>query len=100
LWSDRLPTNPQSPRVSQYRVHGVRPADPLDIPSAEAQLDELRRLGAQFNAPTRDAAGEYLFSCEVPLSADGPTRRYEGAGISPAAAVKQVLDQVRADRAK
>jgi hypothetical protein len=64
-------------------VGGTRPADPLDIPSAEAQLDELRRLGAQFNAQTRDAAGVFLFRCEVPLSTDGPTRRYEGAGISP-----------------
>lgn len=70
------------------------------IPSVDNQLDDLRRMGAKFNSPTRDNNGEYVFSAEVTLSQEGPTRRYEGAGVSPGAAVYQVMEQVKADRGK
>jgi hypothetical protein len=68
------------------------------IPNVDNQLDELRRMGAKFASPTRDANGAYTFSAEVMLTADGPTRRYEGAGTSPGAAVQQVADQIKSDR--
>lgn len=70
------------------------------VPSLDAQLDDLRRLGAKFASPTKDANGEYVFSAELTQTLDGPTRRYEGAGPTPGEAVRQVLDQVRTDSGK
>lgn len=68
------------------------------IPNVDNQLDDLRRMGAKFGSPTKDANGEYVFSAEVTLATDGPTRRYEGAGTSPGAAVQQVAEQIKSDR--
>jgi hypothetical protein len=44
--------------------------------------------------------GQYVARVDVPLDADQPglVRRYEGAGPTPAAALKQVLDEVRTDK--
>jgi hypothetical protein len=70
------------------------------VPSLDNQLDDLRRLGARFASPTKDANGEYTFSAEVTQSQDGPTRRYEGGGPTPGEAVRQVLEQVRSDSGK
>lgn len=69
------------------------------IPTLASQLDTLRSWNAKFSDPVRDANGDYSFSAEVPFP-DGPTRRYEGAGRSPAAAVYQVVDQIRTDRGR
>jgi hypothetical protein len=69
------------------------------IPTLASQLDTLKTWNAKFSDPVRDANGDYSFSAEVPFP-DGPTRRYEGAGRSPAAAVYQVVDQIRTDRAR
>lgn len=68
------------------------------IPNVDNQLDELRRMGAKFASPAKDANGDYTFSAEVTRTSDGPTRRYEGAGSSAAAAVQQVADQIKSDR--
>ncbi|MFO0937458.1 MAG: hypothetical protein U0798_13185 [Gemmataceae bacterium] len=68
------------------------------IPNLDNQLSDLQRLGAKFNQPTRDQNGEYVFSAEWSASTDGPTRRYNGAGITAGAAVNQVLEQIKADR--
>ena len=68
------------------------------IPNVDNQLDDLRRMGAKFGSPTKDANGDYTFSAEVTLTTDGPTRRYEGAGTSPGAAVQQVAEQIKSDR--
>lgn len=70
------------------------------VPSLDNQLDDLRRLGAKFASPTKDANGEFAFSAEVTQSQDGPTRRYEGAGPTPGEAVRQVLEQVRSETGK
>lgn len=61
--------------------------------------DALKGFGARWSDPTREG-GEYVFRADVPIEggADGAVRRYEGAGPSPAAAAKQVLDQVKEDR--
>jgi hypothetical protein len=67
------------------------------IPTLDASYDTLRQWNAKFGQPTRDANGEYSFSAEIP-GGDGPTRRFEGGGATPAAAVMQVVDQVRSMR--
>jgi hypothetical protein len=70
------------------------------VPSLDNQLEDLRRLGAKFASPTKDANGEYAFAAEVAQGHDGPTRRYEGAGATPGEAVRQVLEQVRGEPGK
>lgn len=62
--------------------------------------DELRDHGAEWKPPEKDLeTGQYVFDCNVPIGdgSDGRVRRYMGNGPTPAAAAKQVLDQVRAD---
>ena len=61
---------------------------------------ELRRYGAKVGEPEREGNGHVLHA-EVPLDPDNPGRLrwYEGAGATPAAAAKQILDQVKGDRA-
>ena len=68
------------------------------IPNVDNQLDDLKRMGAKFNPPVRNNNGEYVFTAELSLSQEGPTRRYEGAGVTPGAAVFQVTEQVKSDR--
>lgn len=59
----------------------------------------LKRFDARWAEPTRDG-GEYVFRADVPIEGggEGPVRRYEGTGPTPAAAAKQVLDQIKSDR--
>lgn len=61
---------------------------------------ELRRLGAKVGEPERDGSG-YVLRAEVPLDPDNPgrLRAYEEVGPTAASAAKQILDQVRGDRA-
>jgi len=61
--------------------------------------DALKRFDARWSDPTRDGEG-YVFRADVPIEGggEGPVRRYEGSGPTPAAAAKQVLDQLKSDR--
>jgi hypothetical protein len=65
----------------------------------EQMVMELRRLGARIGEPTREK-GNYVMRAEVPIDLDipGPARWYEGFGNTPAVALRQILDQVRADK--
>src|SRR5581483_10873998 len=72
-----------------------RPAD--GDPEFELVADELRRCGATVEPAARVGDG-YEVRASVPLDGPGLIRQYTGAGPTPAAAAKQVLDQVKADR--
>jgi hypothetical protein len=90
------------------RVNGglaIRGPVPL-VPGGEVNsvaysevIDALRRFDARWAEPTREG-DEYVFRADVPVEggADGAMRRYEGAGKTPTAAAKQVLDQIQSDR--
>ncbi|MGL6094252.1 MAG: hypothetical protein ACRC7O_00435 [Fimbriiglobus sp.] len=58
----------------------------------------LKEYGATFEPPV-SRGGQYLFRCDLPVrnGQPGQLRRYEGTGSTPAAAAKQVLDQVNSD---
>lgn len=60
---------------------------------------ELRQFKADFDSPVKEG-GEYVLRADVPIEGGpgGTVRRYEGAGATPAAAAKQVLDAVKGDR--
>ncbi|OWK38023.1 hypothetical protein [Fimbriiglobus ruber] len=63
---------------------------------------ELRRYGATIESPAREGS-QYVVRADVPINPDqspGLVRRYEGVGASVVAATKQLLDQVRSDKAK
>jgi hypothetical protein len=69
---------------------------PLTAPGVESVAAELRRLGATVTEPVREG-GEYVMRADVAPPDGGRVRRYEGAGGTPAAAARQLLDQVRED---
>jgi hypothetical protein len=77
----------------------VIPAGAVRDGSFDAVAAELRKLGAKVGEPEREK-GRFVVRCEVPIDADDPGRLrwYEGAGSTPAAAAKQLLEQVTADR--
>ena len=59
---------------------------------------QLRQYGAKFTAADKEG-NQYTFRADVPVPGGmpGQVRRYEGMGPTPAAAAKQVLDQVKVD---
>jgi hypothetical protein len=60
---------------------------------------ELEKYGATRNGwSLRQDNGRHVFRASVPISGSGAKRQYEGIGATAEAAVKQVLDQVIADR--
>lgn len=69
-----------------------------DSPEFVRAAEELRRLGATVGDPTRVGNG-YEVRASVPLGDAGVVRQYTGAGPTAAAAAKQALDQIRADKA-
>lgn len=58
---------------------------------------ELKRYGATVGSPVREPEGGYVVRADLALGDPGRVRRYEGVGDTPAAAAKQILDQVRGD---
>lgn len=77
----------------------VIPAGVVRDGAFDTIVAELRKLGAKVGEPEREK-GQFVVRCEVPIDTDDPGRLrwYEGAGATPAAAMKQLLDQVKADR--
>jgi len=67
--------------------------------TAEQFAKELRDLGAKLTPPVAER-GQFVVRGDVPINPDNPglVRRYEGAGPSAAAAMKDLLEQVRSDR--
>lgn len=58
---------------------------------------ELKRYSATLSTPRREPEGGWSVLADVALGGPGQVRRYEGVGDTPAAAAKQILDQVRGD---
>jgi hypothetical protein len=74
-----------------------RPAPRDGGPEFELVADELRRCGATVEPAARAGDG-FEVRASVPLDGPGLIRQYTGAGPTPAAAARQVLDQVKSDR--
>jgi hypothetical protein len=86
-------------------IRGPVPLTPKDSsdtggPTLDQIEAELRKYGGQLGRATREG-GQYVVRCDVTLDPDQPglIRSYTGAGVTPTAAARQVLDQVRGDRA-
>jgi len=80
---------------------GPIPAGDADLAaSADLQLQQLREYGvAKGNYSFTRENGSVVFRANVP-SPTGATQGFTGVGANPAEAVKQVLDQVKANRGK
>jgi hypothetical protein len=101
--------NPDN-RVPLRPVGGVRPAGGVGTGSAggagelgEGGLQALYADLAKYGAKRDDMRlsqenGRHVFRASVPISGSGAKCEYTGVGATPAEAVKQVLDQVIADR--
>lgn len=79
---------------------GPAPNANPDYASADGLIQQLRTYGlTPGNSSFDRSADGYTFRATIPISG-GANRGYTGAGPTPAAAAKQVLDQVKADRGK
>jgi hypothetical protein len=63
----------------------------------EAMVEELKRIGGRPFAPEK-VNGQYEFRCGVPLGTTGAMRQYTGIGATPLEAVRDVYQQVQAER--
>ena len=65
----------------------------------EQLAKELRDLGAKLTPPITEG-GQFVIRGDVPINPDSPglVRRYEGAGATAAAALKDLLEQIKSDR--
>jgi hypothetical protein len=76
---------------------------PIAPPDPSAGSDSLYAELAQYGVKRGDYSisregGQVVFRVKVPITAGGASRGYTGTGPTEAAAVKQILDQVKADR--
>jgi len=80
-------------------VGGTATSAPVEAGGVDGLFTELARYGV-----TRDDRSlgrennQYVFRASVPISGNGAKRQYTGVGATANEAVKQVLDQVIADR--
>lgn len=65
---------------------------------AEQLTKELEGYGVRVFSPTRTDAGGYEVRAQVPTGPTGAMSGYVGSGNSPVNALRDVYDQVRADR--
>jgi len=104
------PTRATTPAALASRIDPNDPAykvgdDPPPVSigrgdrTAEEWTRELKKLGATVGKPTLER-GEYVARGEVELDPDGRPgvrRAYEAAGATPAAALRQLLEQISGD---
>jgi hypothetical protein len=77
---------------------GVLPSTP-DVGATDPRYAELAQYGVKRGDYTvAREGGQYVVRVKVPITGSGATRQYVGTGPTEAAAIKQVLDQVQADR--
>jgi hypothetical protein len=82
---------------SAVRGTPLKPREAATTEGWEGAAEDLRLLRARYDAPRRDAGGDYTMSATVAM-ADGTLRSYEAAGPSAAAAARALAEEIRADR--
>ena len=91
-------------RVPLTPAGGVTTGIPRDpVPELGSGVDglfsELEKYGAKRDDRSLGReGGQYVFQASVPIGGNGAKRQYTGVGATATEAVKQVLDQVVADR--
>lgn len=88
-------------RVPLRQTGAVMPAGEIEpaTPGLEPLFTELAKYGVtRADRSLMQENGDYTFRASVPISGNGAKRQYTGLGKTGNEAVKQVLDQVVADR--
>jgi len=89
-----------SPGVPLTPAGGTLPGGVLEAPEGVAplytQLDKYGVTSDDRSLLRED--GKYVFRASVPISGNGARREYVGMAVTAPEAVKQVIDQVAADR--
>lgn len=90
----------ESPGVPLTPTGGVIAAGALEAPEGVSQLyAQLDKYGVKPEDRSLEREdGKYVFRASVPISGNGARRQYTGISTSAPEAVKQVIDQVAADR--
>lgn len=85
-------------RTAAEPVRGVplKRRAPVAVEGWENAAEELRLLRARYDAPYRDASGEYSMSATVP-GTNGALRRFEASGPTAADAAKSLVSQIKSD---
>lgn len=89
-------------RMDERRPTGTKlnaPAAPnLAVGStADQMLDDLRRIGGRVYAPIKLQSGEYEFRCALPRNESGALTTFTGVAPTANAAIRDVIEQVRAE---
>ena len=119
----REPYRP-SPEITTAALAGTRPQDDYDplrmedrrpsstkttntpAPSpapagtnstTEQMLDDLRRVGGRVYAPIKLQNGDYEFRCALPRNESGAMTTFTAVGPTANAAIRDVIEQVRAE---
>jgi hypothetical protein len=100
---DELKIDTPDNRVPLQPTGGVVPTGGVGAGEAASGVDGLFRELEKYGVKREDRVlgrenGQYAFRASVPISGSGAKRQYTGVGDTATDAVKQVLDQVIADR--
>jgi hypothetical protein len=97
--ADSAPAGPSPPAPAPASNPPPQPDSiPTTGPPLQELYQELERLGVPRDSFAIQREGsQYLFRATLPW--DGARRQYTGLGSTPAEAVRQVLEQIRLDRA-
>ncbi|MBA4186801.1 MAG: hypothetical protein C0467_02160 [Planctomycetaceae bacterium] len=102
LDAEELKIDTPDNRVPLRQASGVLPAGSVEAPSPpglEPLFSELAKYGVtRADRTLVQENGDYTFRASVPISGNGAKRQYTAVGKTGNEAVKQVLDQVIADR--
>jgi hypothetical protein len=92
---------PSSGGVPLRPAGGSVPADTDAAAVADRELQQLQVYGVtRGNYGFEHGDAGYVFRAKVPEKAGGAAREFVGTGATPTDAVKQVLDQLKADRGR
>ncbi len=89
-------------RIDDRRTTGTKTTTP-SVPTlssgstADQMMDDLRRVGGRVYAPIRLQNGDYEFRCALPRNESGALTTFTGVAPTANAAIRDVIEQVRAE---
>lgn len=89
-------------RMDERRPTGTKLANPVSPTlsvgnSTEQMMDDLRRIGARVYAPIKLQSGDYEFRAALPRNESGAMTTFTGIAPTANAAIRDVIEQVRAE---
>ncbi len=89
-------------RMEERRPVGTKTANPAapapnSNSSAEAMMDDLRRIGGRVYGPIRLQNGDFEFRCALPRNETGALTTFTGVAPTANAAIRDVIEQIRAE---